>query len=57
MAGVVLIWHALREAQMHAVGWIINYIMITLAGLWVTLGAPLIFIRLGLAEREEPADR
>jgi hypothetical protein len=57
MAGVVLIWHALREAQVHAVGWIINYIMITLAGLWVTLGAPLIFIRLGLAEREEPADR
>jgi membrane-associated phospholipid phosphatase len=54
MIGVVLIWYGLKEAvQIEAAGWILDYIRSMLAGLWVTLGAPLMFIGLGLAKREQ----
>ena len=54
MMGVVLIWYGLKEAvQIEAAGWILDYIRSMLAGLWVTLVAPLVFIGLGLAKREQ----
>ena len=50
MIGVVLIWYGLKEAmQIEAADWALDYIRSMLAGLWVTLGAPLMFIGLGLA--------
>jgi len=54
MIGVVLIWYGLKEAmQIEAADWALDYIRSMLAGLWVTLGAPLMFIGLGLAKREQ----
>jgi len=54
MIGVVLIWYGLEEAvQIEAAGWVLDYTKSMLAGLWVTLGAPLMFIGLGLARREK----
>jgi len=53
MIGVVLIWYGLKEAmQIEAADWFLDYIRSMLAGLWVTLGAPLMFIGLGLAKKE-----
>ena len=54
MIGMVLIWYGLEEAvQIEAAGWVLDYTKSMLAGLWVTLGAPLMFIGLGLARREK----
>jgi len=54
MIGVVLIWYGLKEAmQIEAADLVLDYIRSMLAGLWVTLGAPLMFIGLGLAKREQ----
>jgi len=35
--------------QIEAAGWILHYTKSMLAGFWVTLLAPLIFLRFGLA--------
>jgi len=54
MIGVVLIWYGLEEAvQIEAASAILHYVKSLLAGLWVTLGAPLLFTGLGLAKREQ----
>lgn len=52
MIGLILVWYGLGEGlQMLADDWISAYMQTLLAGLWVTLGAPMLFIRLGLAEK------
>lgn len=54
MIGVVLIWYGLGEAvQIDAARGIFHYAKSLLAGLWVTLGAPLLFTALGLAKGEQ----
>lgn len=54
MIGLVLIWYGLEKVvQIEAAGWILHYAKSMLAGFWVTLLAPLIFLRLGLAREEQ----
>lgn len=50
MIGLVLIWYGPEKmVQIEAAGWILHYTKSMLAGFWVTLLAPLIFLRFGLA--------
>ena len=51
---LLLIWYGLEEAmQIEAASEILHYAKSLLAGLWVTLGGPLLFTGLGLAKREQ----
>ncbi len=50
MMVLVLIWYGLEKVPIPLAGWIIDYGKSMLAGLWVTLGAPVMFTALSLAK-------
>lgn len=61
--GVLFLWRGLGAAfDLVAAddtlpGYILRYIRYSLIGLWISAAAPLVFIRLGLAEKSRPSEQ
>jgi len=56
IVGVAILWYGLREVFTRESNWLgysLRYLRYALVGLWISAGAPSLFLRLGLAEKKE----
>jgi len=59
LVGVILIWYGLKSvfpAEADLLGYALRYLRYALVGLWVSVGAPALFVRLRLADKGAPSD-
>jgi len=57
--GVILIWYGLKTvfpAEANLLGYALRYLRYALVGLWVSVGAPALFVRLRLADKSASPD-
>jgi hypothetical protein len=60
LVGILILWRglgAILPTGEYPLAYILRYIRYALIGLWVTGAAPVLFTRLGLAERSVPAHK
>jgi len=59
LVGVILIWYGLKAvfpSEANLLGYALRYLRYALVGLWVSVGAPALFIRLRLAKEGTCSD-